>query len=181
MPDPQSARAEVPPVADAGRPRRRWRRMFHLHADRLGQKIPPLDALEDEIDKRIASGESEEDVTLAVIEDFEKSAATVNARTTPLVPASGIVVTGAGILANASGQGEAATVVALLAMAFALAGLGFLATALFTHGGRPRVGFAPTRADVAFVHERLVKKESNAQVGSVLTFLGFLILLVVIL
>jgi hypothetical protein len=29
--------------------------------------------------KRIASGESEEDVTLAVIEDFEKSASTVNA------------------------------------------------------------------------------------------------------
>ena len=45
--------------------------MFHLHADRLGQKIPPLDALEDEMGKRIASGESEEDVTLAVIEDFE--------------------------------------------------------------------------------------------------------------
>src|SRR5215216_31472 len=83
--------------------------------------------------------------------------------------------------ANASGQGEAATVVALLAMAFALGGLGFLATALFTHAGRPRVGFTPTRADVTFVHERLVKKESNAQVGSVLTFLGFLILLVVIL
>ena len=71
--------------------------MFHLHADRLGQKIPPLDALEDEIDKRIGSGESEEDVTLAVIEDFERSAATVNARTTPLVPASGIVVTGADV------------------------------------------------------------------------------------
>jgi hypothetical protein len=60
----------------------------------MGQKIPPLDALQDEIDKRVAAGEIEEEVTLAVIEDFEKSAATVNARTTPLVPASGIVVTG---------------------------------------------------------------------------------------
>jgi hypothetical protein len=155
--------------------------MFHLHADRLGQKIPPLDALEDEIDKRIAAGEAEEEATLAVIEDFERSAATVNARTTPLVPASGIVVTGAGILANASGQGEAATVIALLAMAFALVGLGFLATALFMHAGRPSVGFAPTRADIAFVHERLAKKESNAQVGSVLTGVGFVVLLVVIL
>jgi hypothetical protein len=144
----------------------------------LGQWIPPLDALHDEMDKRIASGESEEDVTLAVIEDFEKSTATVNARTSPLVPASGIVVTGAGILANASGQGEPATVVAVFAMAFALGDLGFLATALFTHAGRPSVGFAPTRADVAFVHERLIKKESNAQVGSML---GFLVLLVVIL
>ena len=43
------------------------------------------------------------------------------------------------------------------------------------------VGFAPTRADVPFVHDRLVKKESNSQVGSVLTFLGFFILVIVIL
>jgi hypothetical protein len=147
----------------------------------MGQKIPPLDALQDEIDKRISAGEGEEDVSLGVVEDFEKSAATVNARTTPLVPASGIVVTGAGILVKAGGEGEFATILALLAMAFALIGLGFLATALFTHAGRPDVGFAPTRADVPFVHDRLVKKESNAQVGSVLTFLGFLILVIVIL
>jgi hypothetical protein len=35
----------------------------------LGQKIPPLDALHEEMDKRIAAGESEEEVTLAVVED----------------------------------------------------------------------------------------------------------------
>src|SRR2546421_11219993 len=114
-----------------GRPGRGWRRIFHIHADRVAQTIPPLDALQDEIDKRVAAGESEEDVTLAVVEDFEKSAATVNARTTPLVPASGIVVTGAGILAKAGSEGEAATIFAFVAMAFALVGLGFLATALF--------------------------------------------------
>ena len=89
-------------------------------------------------------------------------------------------MTGAGSLANASGQGEAATIIALFAMAFALGGLGFLATALFTHAGRPSVGFAPTRADIAFVHDRLINKESNAQVGSLLTG-GFVVLLVVIL
>jgi hypothetical protein len=155
--------------------------MLHVHADRMGQAIPPLEALEDDIDKRVAGGESEDDVTLAVVEDFEKSAATVNARTTPLVPASGIVVTGAGILARTNGEGDVATVIALFAMAFALGGLGFLAAALFTHAGRPSVGFVPTRADVAFVHERLVKKESNAQVGSTLTAVGFAVLLVVIL
>jgi|SoiMetStandDraft_2_1073263.scaffolds.fasta_scaffold50848_2 hypothetical protein len=182
MPD-HRASAGTQPAADEGkrRPGRGWRRIFHIHADRMGQKIPPLEALQDEIDKRVAAGESEEDVSLAVIEDFEKSAATVNARTTPLVPASGIVVTGAGILAKRGGEGDAATAVALIAMAFALIGLGFLATALFTHAGRPNVGFAPTRADLPFVHDRLVKKESNAQVGSVLTFLGFLILVIVIL
>jgi hypothetical protein len=155
--------------------------MLHVHADRMGQAIPPLEALEDDIDKRVAGGESEDDVTLAVVEDFEKSAATVNARTTPLVPASGIVVTGAGILARTNGEGDVATVIALFAMAFAFGGLGFLAAALFTHAGRPSFGFVPTRADVAFVHERLVKKESNAQVGSTLTAVGFAVLLVVIL
>jgi hypothetical protein len=45
--------------------------MLHVHADRMGQAIPPLEALEDEIDKRIAGAESEDDVTLAVVEDFE--------------------------------------------------------------------------------------------------------------
>jgi len=100
--------------------------MFHIHADRKGQKIPPLDALEDEVDKRVAAGESDEDVTIAVIEDFEKSAATVNARTTPLVPASGIVVTGAGILAKAGNESDAATILAFVAVAFALIGLGIL-------------------------------------------------------
>jgi hypothetical protein len=171
------------PAAGSGerRPGRGWRRIFHIHADRMGQKIPPLDALQDEIDKRVAAGESEEDTTLTVIEDFEKSAATVNARTTPLVPASGIVVTGAGILVKSGGEGEVATILALLAMAFALIGLGFLASALFMHAGRPNVGFAPTRADVPFVHDRLLRKESNAQVGSVLTFVGFFILVIVIL
>lgn len=147
----------------------------------MAQTIPPLDALQDEIDKRVAAGEREEDVTLAVVEDFEKSAATVNARTTPLVPASGIIVTGAGILAKSGSESEAASIVALVAMGFAIIGLGFLATALFTHAGRPNVGFAPARADVPYVHDRLVKKESNAQVGSVLTFVGFLILVIVIL
>jgi hypothetical protein len=44
--------------------------LAQLRGGRLGQIIPPADALEDEIDKRIASGESEQDVTLAVIEDF---------------------------------------------------------------------------------------------------------------
>ena len=52
-----------------GRPGRGWRRVFHIHADRVAQTIPPLDALQDEIDKRVAAGESEEDVTLAIIED----------------------------------------------------------------------------------------------------------------
>jgi hypothetical protein len=42
------------------------------------------------------------------------------------------------------------------------------------------VGIEPTRPDVAFAHERLIQKESKAHNGSVLSFVGFVILLVVI-
>ncbi len=182
MADDLASKGMQPATGAAGkRPGRGWRRVFHLHADRVAQTIPSIDALQEEIDKRVAAGESDDEVTLAVVEDFEKSAATVNARTTPLVPAAGIVVTGAGILAKSGGEGDAAVILAFVAMAFALIGLGFLATALFTHAGRPNVGFAPMRADVPFVRDRLEKKESNAEVGSTLTFLGFLILVLVIL
>jgi hypothetical protein len=175
------ARDRLEPPSNWGWARRSLHRLANFHGGRHGQTIPPLDALEDEVDKRIASGESEQDVTLAVIEDFEKSAATVSARTTPLVPVSGIIVTGAGILARESGEDEVGTVLALLAMLITLVGLAFLAASVFTHAGRPSVGFEPTRADVAFVHDRLIRKESNARVGSLLAFAGFVVLLIVIL
>jgi hypothetical protein len=132
-----------------GWPRRTWRRISHFHGAHLGQAIPPVDELDDVIDKRVASGETEDEATTAVIEDFERSATTANARTTPLVPASGIV--------------------------------GYLAVALFTHAGRRNVGLPPTREDVAFAHDRLTKKQSRAELGSFLSFIGFVILLIVIL
>ena len=158
--------------------RRTWRRVAHFHGRRLGQSIPSLDELDESIDKRVASGESEEDVVAEVVEDFERSAASVSARTTPLVPASGIVVAAATFLAK-EGDTES-TIVALFAISFALIGLGFLAMSVFTHAGRPRVGLPPTRGDIAFVHERLTKKESNAHVGSFLSLMGFLVLVVAI-
>jgi hypothetical protein len=72
-------------------------------------------------------------------------------------------------------------VLCFLAILITFFGLGFLATSVFTHAGRPSVGFEPTRADVAFVHDRLIRKEASAQVGSLLTFAGFIVLLIVIL
>ncbi len=175
---------QVSRAREAGRPARTkrwpgrtWDRIARSTQERRGQKIPPIEALDDAIDKRIAAGDSEQDATLAVIEDFERSAATVNARTTPLVPASGIIITAAGLLLRDSGD---STPLCLVAIAFAFCGLGYLATALFTHAGRPSVGIVPTRADVAFAHERLIEKESKAHKGAVLSFVGFVILLVVI-
>lgn len=159
--------------------RRTWRRVAHFHGRRLGQDIPSLEELDESIDKRVASGEPEDDVVTEVIEDFERSAATVSVRTTPLVPGSGIVVAAATFLAK---DGDVdSTFVAALAIGFALLGLGFLAASVFTHAGRPRVGLPPTRADIAFVHDRLTKKESRAQNGSFLSFVGFVVLLVAIL
>lgn len=167
-------------------PRTRGKRWFGRTFDRLaisaqarrGQRIPSIDALDESIDKRVAAGEDEEDVTLSVIEDFERAAATVNARTTPLVPASGIIITGAGILARTGDT--SVDVFAYLAMAFAFGGLGYLALCLFTHAGRPAVGIEPTRADIAFAHERLIAKETKAHKGALLSFIGFLILLFLI-
>jgi hypothetical protein len=161
-------------------PRRTWDRIAWSAQQRRGQQIPSIEALEDSIDKRIAAGETEDEVTLSVIEDFERSAATVNARTTPLVPASGIIITAAGILTR-EGDGGAEVYLCLIAMAFAFVGLGYLASALFTHAGRPSVGIEPSRPDVAFAHERLIAKELKAHKGAVLSFIGFVILLVVIL
>jgi hypothetical protein len=158
-------------------PRRTWDRVALALQARRGQKIPPIGALEDTIDKRIESGGSEQEATLAVIEDFETAAATVNARTTPLVPASGIIITGAGILSRVGG---AEAIISYIAMAFAFCGLGYLASALFTHAGRPSVGIEPTRPDVAFARERLIAKASKAHKGAILSFVGFLLLLVVL-
>jgi hypothetical protein len=168
----------VKPAEAAGRLRRRWWRISHFHGKRPGQNIPPLDVIDDAVDERIASGETEQAATLAIIEDFERSAATVTARTTPLIPASGIIVAGSGLLAK---EGDVAGYVALLALFLALVGVGFLATSLFTHAGRPSVGLLPRREALAFVHDRLMRKESNAQVGSFFTFLAFFVLVVVIL
>jgi len=171
--------AATKPAGSGGLVRRTWRRVAHFHGRRLGQNIPSLDELDESIDKRVASGEPEEDVVTEVIEDFERSAASVSARTTPLVPASGIVVAGSTFLAK-DGDFES-TIVAAFAIAFALVGLGFLAMSVFTHAGRPRVGLPVMRSDVAFVHRRLTKKESSAQVGSFLSLVGFLALMSAIL
>jgi hypothetical protein len=60
-------------------------------------------------------------------------------------------------------------------------GLYFSVVAMFTHAGRRTVGLIPTQEDVAFAWARLIKKEANAQIGSVLIPLGLIVLVAVIL
>src|SRR5262249_58197467 len=109
--------------------------------------------------RRGAAGARGGEAVPEVIEDFEGSAASDSARTTPLVPASGIVVAGSTFLAK-DGDFES-TIVAAFAIAFALVGLGFLAMSVFTHAGRPRVGLPVMRSDVAFVHPPPTTKPSH--------------------
>jgi len=163
----------------AARRHRAYDRIVTLSAGRLGgQGIPALPALEDSLDDRIRAGEPEAQATRDVVEDFERAATGVNARTAPLVPASGLVVTAGGLLARLS---DAATALVFLAMVLSLLGLSFLSASLFTHAGRRDVGVPPTRGDVAFAQERLIYKEGNARVGSVCFGLGLLLLLAAIL
>jgi hypothetical protein len=117
----------------------RWfDRIVAFRADRLGgQRIPPAAELLRRIDERTAAGETEEAAVTAEVEDFEHSAAAINARTTPLVPAAGLVTTGAGVLSKV---GDASSVLALTAMALAVVGLIFLTAALFLHAGRRSAG-----------------------------------------
>jgi hypothetical protein len=158
----------------------RWfDRIVAFRADKLGgQRIPAAAELLRRIDERTATGESEEAAVTAEVEDFERSAAAINARTTPLVPAAGLVTTGAGVLSKV---GDASSALALTAMALAVIGLVFLTAALFLHAGRRSAGMEVTRADVIFAQERLIKKEANAQIGAYATSAAVLLLLAAIL
>jgi hypothetical protein len=154
-------------------------RLVALRADRLGgQRIPSTEELMARIEQRRSAGEGEEAVVSAEVEDFERSAATVNARTQPLVPAAGLITTGAGVLSKIGDTSEA---LALTAMGLAVIGLGFLTASLFLHAGRRSVGLAPTREDVAFAQTRLIRKEANAQIGATITSVAILVLLAAVL
>ena len=167
MPDRRQSRAQ-----------RGFARIVGFRADRLGgQVIPGMSELEARIDRRPDEVRVEAAI-LGEVEEFERASAAINVRTAPLVPASGLVVTGAGVLAKAT---DAATGLALVAMVLALVGMCFLASALFTHAGRRAVGVAPTRDDLAFARARLIRKEGGAQIGVVFSGLATLVRLAAIL
>jgi len=142
----------------------------------------------DEIDKRVSAGESEEDVTLAGrTRTVEKSAADrVNARTTPTAfpglwdrrqPAPGI-------LAKAGGQGEAAATIIAFGTPWSVRSpRPRLSRHLAVHARRAperRLCADESRRPVSVHDPASSGRRANAQVGSVLTFVGFLILVVVI-
>ena len=90
------------------------------------------------------------------------------------MPTCGLVVTGAGLLEKFITPAPPVGL-AVVAIVLAMVGLYFSVVAMFTHVGRRVVGMRPTQEDVAFVRARLIKKEANAQIGSVLVPLGLIV------
>ncbi len=184
-----SHRADGPPLDEPPRPALEvktpviYERIVQFRSKYLaGQQIPPFAALITEIEERQrVLGEAEEQATRAVVEELERAAAAINVRTAPLVPTCGLVVAGAGLLEKCLTPTPLLGLLSGLAIGLALVGLYFVVVGMFTHAGRRMVGLAPTQEDVAFARARLIKKEANAQIGSVLIPLGLIVLVVLIL
>ena len=129
-----------------------------------------------------ATGQSLDEAAAVVVEDLERAAAALNARTAPLVPGCGVLVAVTGLLLKAepSSDGIAETFVGL-AVLFAIGGFSFLTRALFAYAGRRTVGLSPTVDDIAFAHDRLVRKDANAHRGGMLAGIGLTCLIIGIL
>jgi hypothetical protein len=110
-----------------------------------------------------------------VLGDLERAGAALTTRSSPLVPASGLLVAGAGAVAKVD---DRTTVLAVIAVAVALVALSFAITALFTHAGRRTVALAPAGEDVAYARRHLIRKEASAQLAVALDGLGLLLLLI---
>ena len=129
------------------------------------------------------TGQTLDEAAAVVVEDLERAAAALTARTAPLVPGCGILVAVSGVLVKSeptSSRPVAETFVSL-AILFAIAGFSFLSRALFLYAGRRMVGLAPDLEDIAFARDRLVRKHASAHRGAVLAGTGLTCLVIGIL
>lgn len=145
--------------------------------------IAPLDSLVRRVEERSrTSGQSLDEAAAVVVEDLERAAATLSARTAPLVPACGVLVAVAGLMLKAEPSSyDIAEFFLGLAILFAVVGLSFLARAHFLYVGRRNVGLAPTAGDIAFAHDRLVRKHADTRRGGWLAGAGLICLIIGIL
>ena len=117
-----------------------------------------------------------------VVEDLERAAAALNARTAPLVPGCGVLVAAAGLLLKAEPSSDVIAEFFLgLAVLFAVGGFSFLATALSVYAGRRHVGLSPTVDDVASTRDGPVRKHAHARRGDWLAGIGLACLILGIL
>ena len=103
-----------------------------------------------------------------MVEDLERAAAALTARTAPLVPGCGVLVAVSGLAAKAETPNPIADTFVSLAVFFAIGGFAFLARALFLYAGRRSVGLSPTIDDIAFARDRLVRKHTSSHRGGLL-------------
>jgi hypothetical protein len=103
--------------------------------------IASLDSLMRRVEERSrASGQSMDEAAVVVVEDLERAAAALNARTAPLVPGCGVLVAAAGLLLKAEPSSDVIAEFFLgLAVLFAVGGFSFLARALFIYSSTPAV------------------------------------------
>src|ERR1700735_4616377 len=107
-----------------------------------------------------ATGQSLDEAAAGVVEDLERAAAALSARTAPLVPACGVLVAAAGLLLKAEFSDDVGDIFLGFAVLFAVVGLSFLTRAHFIYAGRRTIGLSPTVGDIAFARDCLVRKQS---------------------
>lgn len=130
-----------------------------------------------------ATGQSQDEAAVVVVNDLEQAANALTTRTAPLVPGCGVLVaiSGLAVKAEPSKGNRVAETFVSLAVLFAIAGFAFLTTALFLYAGRRTVGLAPTVDDIGFARERLVRKYTSAHRGGFLAGIGLACLIIGIL
>src|ERR1700722_3968476 len=87
-----------------------------------------------------ATGQSMDEAAAVVVEDLERAAAALSARTAPLVPACGVLVAAAGLLLKAEFSDDVGDIFLGFAVLFAVLGLAFLTRAHFIYAGRRTLG-----------------------------------------
>ena len=128
-----------------------------------------------------ATGQTQDEAAAVVVEDLERAAAALAARTAPLVPGCGVLVAVSGLAAKAETPNPLADTFVSLAVFFAIAGFAFLAQGLFLYAGRRTVGLSPTVDDIAFARDRLVRKHTSSHRGGSLAAMGLTCLIIGIL
>jgi hypothetical protein len=129
--------------------------------------IASLDSLIRHVEERSrATSQSPDEAAAVIVEDFERAAATLNARVAPLVPGCGLLVAVTGLLLRAepSSDGSAEFFFGLSVL-FAVGGFSFLTRAIFVYAGRRHIGRSPIVDDIAYARDCLITKHVNAHRG----------------
>ncbi len=128
------------------------------------------------------TGQTQDEAVAVVVEDLERAAAALTARTAPLVPGCGVLVAASGLAVKAEPTSNAiAETFVSLAVLFAVGGFAFLTRALFLYAGRRVIGLSPSVDDIAFARDRLVRKHTSAHRGGLLAGIGLTCLIIGIL